>query len=182
VKQSFVWLTMTLLSALSACTLASAVQDQAPKAPIQVYHNPDGGLVDAVIEIDTARSEVLVQAFDFTSAPIGKALIDAHKRGVRVEVILNSSQVKPDDLYCPAWLFSDAGITVYIDSVHRAALGRMLIIDRATVITGTFNATPSDQERSAENLLVIPSGEMAEACLENWQRHREHSELYEARK
>jgi phosphatidylserine/phosphatidylglycerophosphate/cardiolipin synthase-like enzyme len=33
-----------------------------------------------------------VQAYSYTSAPIAKALLDAHKRGVKVQVILDKSQ------------------------------------------------------------------------------------------
>ena len=35
---------------------------------------------------------VLVQAYSFTSAPIAKALVDAQRRGVKVQVILDKSQ------------------------------------------------------------------------------------------
>ena len=45
-----------------------------------------------VTEIATAKREVLVQAYSFTSAPIVKALVDAKKRGVDVRVILDKSQ------------------------------------------------------------------------------------------
>jgi phosphatidylserine/phosphatidylglycerophosphate/cardiolipin synthase-like enzyme len=31
-----------------------------------------------------AKRTILVQAYSFTSAPIAKALLDAHQRGVRV--------------------------------------------------------------------------------------------------
>lgn len=42
--------------------------------------------------LNAARREILVQAYSFTSAPIAKALRDAHKRGVAVIVILDKSQ------------------------------------------------------------------------------------------
>jgi phosphatidylserine/phosphatidylglycerophosphate/cardiolipin synthase-like enzyme len=52
-------------------------------------------------------------------------------------------------------------------------------LDRVTVITGSFNFTRTAEERYAENLLVIPSKELAEKYLENWQKHKEHSSKYE---
>ena len=45
-----------------------------------------------VKEINTAQTSILIQAFSFTSAPIAKALVDGHKRGVHIEVILDKSQ------------------------------------------------------------------------------------------
>ena len=43
-------------------------------------------------ELGKAREIVLVQAYSFTSAPIAKALVEAHQRGVRVEVLLDKSR------------------------------------------------------------------------------------------
>ena len=59
----------------------------------QVYFSPHGGCTDAIVrELDKAKSTVFVQAYTFTSAPIAKALLNVHKRGVKVEVILDKSQ------------------------------------------------------------------------------------------
>jgi len=46
----------------------------------------------SVKELNAAKESVLVQAYSFTSAPIAKALLEAHKRGVKVQVILDKSQ------------------------------------------------------------------------------------------
>jgi phosphatidylserine/phosphatidylglycerophosphate/cardiolipin synthase-like enzyme len=62
-------------------------------APTQVYFSPNGGCTQAIVrEITDAKSEILVQAYSFTSAPIAKALVSAHKRGVKMEAILDKSQ------------------------------------------------------------------------------------------
>ena len=51
----------------------------------------NGGCADAVVkEIIAAKETILVQAYSFTSAPIAKARGDAHKRGVKVQVIVVS--------------------------------------------------------------------------------------------
>ena len=86
----------------------------------QVYFSPKGGCTEAVIrELNKAKSTVLVQAYSFTSAPIAKALMNTHKRGVKVEVILDKSQ--RTDKYSSATFFSNAGIPVKIDAVHAIA-------------------------------------------------------------
>jgi phosphatidylserine/phosphatidylglycerophosphate/cardiolipin synthase-like enzyme len=64
-----------------------------PRPTIEVYFSPKGGCTDAVVrELAAAKNTVLVQAYSFTSAPIVKALVDAHKRGVTIKVILDKSQ------------------------------------------------------------------------------------------
>ena len=42
--------------------------------------------------LTNAKRTILVQAYSFTSAPSAKALLDAHKCGVHVQVILDKSQ------------------------------------------------------------------------------------------
>lgn len=44
-----------------------------------VYFSPNGGCTEAIIkEIARAKTEILIQAYSFTPAPIAKALVDAH--------------------------------------------------------------------------------------------------------
>jgi PLD-like domain len=56
-----------------------------------------------------------------------------------------------------------------------------LLIDKRTVIMGSFNFTKAAEEKNAENLLIVKSKELAEVYIENCQRHREHSEAYAVR-
>ncbi len=62
--------------------------------------------------LDGAQREILVQAYSFTSAPIAKALRDAHKRGVAVTVILDKSL--RSERYSSADFLAHAGIPVFI--------------------------------------------------------------------
>lgn len=55
--------------------------DAAPK--IDVFFSPQGGCTTAVTKaLDGATNTVMVQAYSFRSAPIAKAPVDAHERGV----------------------------------------------------------------------------------------------------
>ncbi len=74
-----------------------------------------------------------MQAFSFTSAPIAKALVNAHKRGVKVEVILDKSNLT--EKYSSADFLSGAGITTLIDSAHAIAHNKVVIIDQEIVIS-----------------------------------------------
>ena len=147
-------------------------------APTQVYFSPNGGTTQAIIkEINEARSEILVQAYSFTSSPIAKALVDANKRGVKVEAILDKSQRK--DSYTEATFLSNMKIPTYIDSKHAIAHNKIMVIDKTTVITGSFNFTKAAEQSNAENLLIIKSKDLAKTYIDNWEQHREHSEDYQ---
>ena len=148
--------------------------------PTQVYFSPHRGCTEAIIrELAAARTDILVQAYSFTSAPIAKALLDAHKRGVRIEAILDKSQRGAK--YSSATFLANSGIPTYIDESHAIAHNKIMIIDRATVITGSFNFTKAAEERNAENILILKSPQLGSIYIENWSAHREHSERYQAR-
>jgi len=146
----------------------------------QVYFSPHGGCTDAIVnELDKAKNTVLVQAYSFTSYRIAKALLDAHKRGIKVEVILDKSQ--RTDQYSSATFLYNQGIAVKIDAQHAIAHNKIMIIDGETVITGSFNFTKAAEEKNAENLLVIHDKKLAEQYTKNWQEHDRHSEVYVGR-
>jgi phosphatidylserine/phosphatidylglycerophosphate/cardiolipin synthase-like enzyme len=149
-----------------------------PLPPIDVYFSPKGGCTETIVkELDAAKSSVLVQAYSFTSAPIAKALVDAHKRGVKVQVILDKSQ--KTEKYSEADFLANQGIPTFIDAKHAIAHNKIMVIDGGVVITGSFNFTKSAEESNAENVLVIRDKGIAEKYVANWKAHLEHSEVYE---
>ena len=159
---------------------AHAIELTLHNAPTQVYFSPNGGCTAAIVkEITDAKSEILVQAYSFTSTPIAKALVEAHKRGVKVEAILDKSQ--RTEKYSSATFLANSGIPTFIDARHAIAHNKIMIIDKTTVITGSFNFTRAAEEKNAENLIIIKSKELASIYIENWKKHKEHSELYKAR-
>ena len=148
--------------------------------PVQVYFSPHGGCTEAIIkQIDNAKSEILVQAYSFTSTPIAKALLEAYKRNVRVEVILDKSQKSQN--YSSATFLANSKIPTFIDSNHAIAHNKVMIIDKNTVITGSFNFTKAAESKNAENLLIINSPEIAKLYIENWKNHKDHSDPYTPR-
>ena len=172
------FLTLPLLILFLAYPLSLIGQETPPTW--QVYFSPHGGCTDAIVkELNKAKSTVLVQAYSFTSAPIAKALLNAHKRGVKVEVILDKSQ--KTQKYSSATFLYNQGIAVKIDAQHAIAHNKVMIIDGETVITGYFNFTKAAEESNAENLLVIKDEKFAERYIRNWQEHDRHSEAYAGR-
>ncbi|BAH77109.1 phospholipase D family protein [Solidesulfovibrio magneticus] len=144
---------------------------------VQVYFSPRGGAQDALVAtIGQAKDSILVQAYSFTSASIAKALVDATKRGVKIEAILDKSQ--RSERYTGATFLKNEGIPVYIDDKHAIAHNKVMILDGSIVVTGSFNFTKAAEEKNAENLLIIRDMEMAKIYMDNWEKHKEHSESY----
>ncbi|NPU86257.1 MAG: phospholipase D family protein [Syntrophaceae bacterium] len=167
------------LSVFILCAIPIAVPAETVRniPSVDVYFSPRGGCTRAIVtEIDNARSEIMIQAYSFTSAPIAKALVNAHKRGVKIVAILDKSQRSRE--YTSASFLVHAGIPVYIDSDHAIAHNKVIIIDGNTVITGSFNFTKAAEEKNAENLQIIRSTDVARLYLKNFDRHMAHSEFY----
>jgi phosphatidylserine/phosphatidylglycerophosphate/cardiolipin synthase-like enzyme len=150
-------------------------------ATVSVYFSPDGGCTDAVVrELAAAQKHVLVQAYAFTSAPIAKALLDAHKQGVDIQVLLDQSNVTAQ--YSSATFLTNAAIPVSIDSQHAIAHNKVMIIDDATVITGSFNFTKAAEHANAENLVILKdSPGLVQRYRQNWLTHAAHSSAYRAK-
>ena len=134
-----------LLSLLLVITIHATAAD------IQVYFSPDGGCTEAVVrELGKAKSTVLVQAYSFTSAPIAKALVEAKKRGVKIQAILDKSQRR--EKYTEADFLLHAGVPTWIDAKHAIAHNKIMVIDSHTVLTGSFNFTKAAEEKQRGKL------------------------------
>ena len=168
---------------LSLCLLLAVLPLHAQQGPqdLHSYFSPNGGCTQAVVDsLNAAKKSVLVQAYSFTSAPIARALVDAKKRGVDVQVILDKSQ--RTERYTSATFLANEGVPTYIDPVHKIAHNKVMVIDGETVITGSFNFTKAAENGNAENLLVITHApELAQRYTANWKEHLAHSETYLAR-
>jgi phosphatidylserine/phosphatidylglycerophosphate/cardiolipin synthase-like enzyme len=141
---------------------------------IQVYYSPKGGCQDAVVrEVRKARREVLVMAYSFTNDAITNALIDAKKRGVNVDILLDHSNEK--ERYTELHVFLQHGLDPHIDADHPIAHNKIIIIDKRTVITGSFNFTNQAEHENAENLLVIRGhAELPAHYRDNFFKHKAH--------
>jgi phosphatidylserine/phosphatidylglycerophosphate/cardiolipin synthase-like enzyme len=103
---------------------------------------PGENCTDTIVQaLGGAKHTVLAQASSFTSAPIAKALLDAHKRGVQVQVILDKSQ--RSDKYSSADFLANQGVPVLIDANHAIAHNKIIVVDGEVVITGSFKCATS---------------------------------------
>jgi len=127
-----------------------------------------GGVMAEVVRlIGSAKKEVLVEAYSVTHPLFTGALIDAKRNDVAVRVIqdgtmaIRGRRIFGDHL-------AEAGIDFYEDP--STAHSKVLIIDRHTVATGSFNFTHKADKINAENLVVIRDTSIASLYASNWTR------------
>lgn len=165
-----------LFSPLFGVAATSIMPAAAGIAKVEVAFTPDDDAAAMIVAaIGAAKRQVLVQAFSFTHNGIAKALIAAHRRGVEVKLIADREQTETMERGQVPGL-ARAGVAVWLDGEHQNAHNKVMVIDGATVITGSFNFTLAAQYRNAENVVVLSGNPaLAEAYAQNWQRHLVHS-------
>ena len=168
--------------ALTGASHAAPSAERVASAPLpveaEVLFSPDGGITQRVVaEVGAAKKSLVVMAYSFTSAPIAEAVVTAHRRGVVVEVLLDRTQ--RGSRYSSADFLTRAGVAVWIDRKHPIMHNKVMVIDGATVITGSFNFTKAAEEKNAENLLVLRSPELAARYLAEFEKLKGMAEAAE---
>lgn len=148
---------------------------------IEVAFSPKAGATELIVKVITsAKKTIRLAAYSFTSKPIAQALMDAHKRGVDVQVVVDKSQ--KSERYTSATFLANMGIPTRVDSQHAIQHNKFIVVDGVHVETGSFNYTSAAEQRNAENAMVIWNNpKLAATYADNWQEHWEHSEAYSAK-
>jgi phospholipase D len=151
-----------LLSAFifSACT---ATQNSYTKV---YFSEPGADVEDTIVNyIRTAQHQVLVQAYGFTSEAIFEVLDSLHESGVDVSVILDKSN--ETSAHSKLKSLKSEKIMTMIDDKPAIAHCKIIIIDGAIVITGSYNWT-EHSKKNVENIVVIADPDIAQKYIDEW--------------
>jgi phosphatidylserine/phosphatidylglycerophosphate/cardiolipin synthase-like enzyme len=136
---------------------------------VEIAFSPNGGATELVVKtIESARRTVRVAAYSFTSKPVAQALLEAHKRGIDVRVVMDKSNATAR--YTAATFLANQGVPVRVDYRYAIMHDKFLIVDGATVETGSFNYTSAAEHHNAENVLVLHDPAMAQRYGLEWDR------------
>lgn len=120
---------------------------------IEDAFSPHQGATQLIVRtIDDARKTIRVAAYSFTSFPIGKALVDAYRRGGDVRVVLDKRQ-NSSRSFAP--FLRENSIPTRINSHYAIMHNKFMIIDGNVLELGSFNYTKAAKDRNAKNALVI---------------------------
>lgn len=131
--------------------------------------SPEDPVTRLIVEqINAARQRIDVLAFVLTSDPIIEALIAASERGLAVRGVLERRNVRgggaePEHL-------RQAGLDIHVDGNCYIMHHKVIIIDGAIVITGSFNFTQAAQAQNDENVLIIHDEGLAARYSEEFER------------
>jgi hypothetical protein len=136
-----------------------------------VYFSPKGGASESVeAAINNAKSEIRIAMFSFTRRPIRDALIKAkQERDLDIQVILDRRHsTNSDEGKETLRRLKEAGIPMKFSVGSGYMHHKYAVIDRETVITGSFNWTGRGEGVNKENIVILNSASTAERYLENY--------------
>ncbi len=136
---------------------------------IENYFSPQDGVQQHVLErLDDARESIRFMAFSYTSDPIADAMIAGHEAGLEVQGIYEKRNAGGSG--SDFGRLEEAGIDVLEDGNCYTMHHKVIIIDDATVITGSYNFTRRAEDTNDENLLIIDSPELSSLFLQEFER------------
>ncbi len=106
--------------------------------------------------INQAQSEILFLAFSFTNDEIGEAMLAQAEAGVTVRGVFETVGADTEFSYYP--LMQEANLPqleVRLDGNSYMMHHKVVIIDRQTVILGSFNFSDSANRQNDENILIV---------------------------
>jgi phosphatidylserine/phosphatidylglycerophosphate/cardiolipin synthase-like enzyme len=131
---------------------------------VQACFSPQGKCSAHILrELETAKQELLVAVYAFTSDDLANALVQAKKRGVAVQVVVDREFDRTNDNSKGKFLDAQK-IPVRRLSGAPGKPGdkdpglmhqKFAIIDRRIVFSGSYNWTNSAENRNDENLLMF---------------------------
>jgi len=129
---------------------------------ITTLFSPEDATLKAVVHvIENAKDTLDIACFVFSSQEIGEAVLAAHKRGVKVRVLLDNVFSSPGATakwkYIPFNELKKAGVACKYDDEASKLHHKIVIADRKVVVTGSFNLSVGAATDNDENMLIVES-------------------------
>lgn len=129
------------------------------KGTIEVAFSPNQGAEELVLRvIDSAKTDLRVMAYSFTSAKVTAALVRAVKRGVPVYVLADkkhnlavAGSPKAKSALSTLHL---AGAQVRVVGAYAIFHDKAILMDGVTVQTGSYNYSQAAATSNSENVIV----------------------------
>ncbi|MDA3799829.1 MAG: phospholipase D-like domain-containing protein [Kiritimatiellae bacterium] len=125
-----------------------------------------------ITHINSAKKEIHLAIYTFTRPSIYKALANAQRRNVKVEIKYDAEVAEWEGMKVAIDYMEEAGITCTKITPVKGETGKMhdkyLIIDKKTVITGSYNYTTAATTLNYENIIVVQSNQIADDYYKNF--------------
>lgn len=122
---------------------------------ISVYFSPENKLFDESIirKINEAKKDINISIFFLTHKTITTALADAHRRGVKIRIIIDSTGASNE--YSKHQILRTIGIEVKVEDFGGKMHAKIASFDKDNLIIGSTNWTSAGEIKNDENMIVI---------------------------
>nr|BCX01241.1 MAG: phospholipase [Bacteroidota bacterium] len=135
-----------------------------------------GGLDEVfVADLDRAQHSIDIAVFDLDLPRVVEALLRAHRRGVRLRLVLDAENLSDPRMARAVQALQQAGIPIRWDEREAFMHNKFAILDGRVLWTGSWNMTENDTYRNNNNMLRVSIPEL----VANYVRRFEH--LFEGR-
>ena len=118
--------------------------------------------------LESARRSADICVFTITDDRLSRAIVDAHKRGVRVRVI--SDDDKAFDRGSDVHRLGESGVEVRVDKTDKHMHHKFALFDHTTLLTGSYNWTRSAFKENEENIIVVDDPRLVSAFSEEFSK------------
>ncbi|MEM9569490.1 MAG: phospholipase D-like domain-containing protein [Bacteroidota bacterium] len=144
---------------------------------IKLFFSPKGKCAAHIINtIKQAEKEIYIAIYVFTHQGIANALVSAKARGVDIHILANNTYATAR--YSQLDYLDKYHINIYIDNRPGVFHHKWLIVDKKTIITGSYNYTKSAEEKNNEIIGHIESRAVVEKYHQDWETHIQDPKVY----
>jgi|ERR1051326_869708 phosphatidylserine/phosphatidylglycerophosphate/cardiolipin synthase-like enzyme len=138
---------------------------------IEVGFSPEGTAQTLILKvINNARSSIKLSGYSFTSPVIVKSLLNAKRRGVKIEIVVDEKSNRSKNSKIALRLIKDSNIEVRTTNLYAIHHDKFIITDGENLQTGSFNYSKAAAERNSENVIVVwHNKEVANKYLRHWE-------------
>lgn len=124
---------------------------------VESYFGPEKKISPIIARaVASAQSEILFMAFAFTDDQIGEAMLGRADAGVQIRGVFETTGSDTAFSYFPHMAAAEmSNVLVRTDGNPRIMHHKVIIIDRETVIFGSFNFSDSANRRNDENITIV---------------------------
>lgn len=160
----------------TAGAFGASSPDDTPHPQVEVdgillenFFESEGNVRARILElIEGAETSVYFLAFSFTDDDIAQAMIRQHRAGLTVQGVFEARNAEGAGSDLGALV--KAGVDVLEDGNPYVMHHKVIIIDEALVITGSYNFSASAANNNDENVLIIHNADIAAHYLAEFHR------------
>ncbi|GAB4276019.1 MAG: phospholipase D-like domain-containing protein [Candidatus Promineifilaceae bacterium] len=138
---------------------------------VENYFGPEKELAPIIARtVVRAQNEILFLAFSFTDDQIGEAMLGRADAGVQIRGVFETVGADTSFSYYPLLQSANLpNVQARLDGNPNIMHHKVFIIDRETVIFGSFNFSDSANRRNDENILIVHDPVFASFFVEEFE-------------